>query len=277
MCLHYGCNSATAHRVRMPHPTNHTHGQYMSARVQRPWYSNKQNDEPDINDPRLAGIPMAIRRQLLAQLSGGNEQPNIMRNEPCAITCRVAPSFFRIGHLELFGRRAREGEPEGTFIDHIHVSDAIFGSTNCPGASLCCFALASLAVPRCCLVPSRDTRVVFASPIVRQAAARIVHETPAVPRVSIHRHWRARVCTPHVLLMMMLANAVVLVCCYSSGIHGTYVNRLIRNRPVIPSDHIHTRAFPRVVTYSSHILPENRLPLSSAHTVHARPVACLLT
>merc|ERR1712125_14634 len=28
-----------------------------------------------------------------------------MQTEPCAITCRVAPSFLRIGHFELFGRR----------------------------------------------------------------------------------------------------------------------------------------------------------------------------
>ncbi|CAE7673730.1 hypothetical protein AK812_SmicGene42008 [Symbiodinium microadriaticum] len=28
--------------------------------------------------------------------------------EPCAITCRVARSFLRVGHLELFGRRARD-------------------------------------------------------------------------------------------------------------------------------------------------------------------------
>lgn len=29
-----------------------------------------------------------------------------MQVEPCAITCRVAPSFLRVGHFELFGRRA---------------------------------------------------------------------------------------------------------------------------------------------------------------------------
>ena len=28
--------------------------------------------------------------------------------EPCAITCRVSTSFLRVGHLELFGRRARD-------------------------------------------------------------------------------------------------------------------------------------------------------------------------
>ena len=30
-----------------------------------------------------------------------------MVTEPCAITCRVSPSFVRVGHLDLFARRAR--------------------------------------------------------------------------------------------------------------------------------------------------------------------------
>ena len=29
--------------------------------------------------------------------------------EPCAMTCRVSSSFLRVGHLELFARRARDG------------------------------------------------------------------------------------------------------------------------------------------------------------------------
>jgi uncharacterized protein YdiU (UPF0061 family) len=36
------------------------------------------------------------------------QNPDIMQREPAAITCRVAPSFLRIGHVELFGRRARK-------------------------------------------------------------------------------------------------------------------------------------------------------------------------
>lgn len=35
------------------------------------------------------------------------EEPDRMVDEPAAITTRVAPSFLRVGHIELFGRRAR--------------------------------------------------------------------------------------------------------------------------------------------------------------------------
>ncbi len=36
--------------------------------------------------------------------------PDILVSEPVAITTRVAPSFIRVGQLELFGRRARKNE-----------------------------------------------------------------------------------------------------------------------------------------------------------------------
>eukprot|EP00927_Polykrikos_kofoidii_P030855 TRINITY_DN26547_c0_g1_i2.p1 TRINITY_DN26547_c0_g1~~TRINITY_DN26547_c0_g1_i2.p1 ORF type:complete len:609 (+),score=111.53 TRINITY_DN26547_c0_g1_i2:88-1914(+) len=63
--------------------------------VVRPWYSSKpQEAEAD------GFMAMFMGR-------GGND-PDIQQKEPCAITCRVAPSFLRIGHLELFGRRARK-------------------------------------------------------------------------------------------------------------------------------------------------------------------------
>ena len=38
------------------------------------------------------------------------QDPDRMVNEPSAITTRVAPSFLRVGQLELFGRRARKKE-----------------------------------------------------------------------------------------------------------------------------------------------------------------------
>lgn len=40
--------------------------------------------------------------------SDGNRDrdPDMMVHEPCAITCRVAPSFLRVGHVDLFARRA---------------------------------------------------------------------------------------------------------------------------------------------------------------------------
>ncbi|CAL1134908.1 unnamed protein product, partial [Cladocopium goreaui] len=34
------------------------------------------------------------------------EVEDMMVHEPCAITCRVAPSFLRVGHVDLFARRA---------------------------------------------------------------------------------------------------------------------------------------------------------------------------
>lgn len=50
--------------------------------VKRPWYSDNSS----------------------------SEDPDILVSEPVAITTRVAPSFLRIGQLELFGRRARKKE-----------------------------------------------------------------------------------------------------------------------------------------------------------------------
>lgn len=38
------------------------------------------------------------------------QDPDRMVNEPSAITTRVAPSFLRVGQLELFGRRARKNQ-----------------------------------------------------------------------------------------------------------------------------------------------------------------------
>ncbi len=39
-----------------------------------------------------------------------SKDPEVMIDEPVAITTRVAPSFIRVGQLELFGRRARKNE-----------------------------------------------------------------------------------------------------------------------------------------------------------------------
>lgn len=35
----------------------------------------------------------------------GGKDPDVMIEEKCAITTRVAPSFLRIGHVDLFSRR----------------------------------------------------------------------------------------------------------------------------------------------------------------------------
>ena len=57
-----------------------------------------------------------MRKALLQQLIERFRNPDQMITETCAITCRVAPSFLRVGHVELHGRRAGSGErtlPEG--------------------------------------------------------------------------------------------------------------------------------------------------------------------
>jgi hypothetical protein len=63
---------------------------------------------PDVDDPRLAQFPMHMRQMLIAQLSAQVREPDVMVTEPCAISTRVAPSFLRVGHVDLFSRRAAE-------------------------------------------------------------------------------------------------------------------------------------------------------------------------
>eukprot|EP01062_Namystynia_karyoxenos_P025948 TRINITY_DN20311_c0_g1_i1.p1 TRINITY_DN20311_c0_g1~~TRINITY_DN20311_c0_g1_i1.p1 ORF type:complete len:643 (+),score=191.16 TRINITY_DN20311_c0_g1_i1:98-1930(+) len=72
-------------------------------KAQRPWYSP---DAQQHRDPRVA----MMRRMLGA--SGGDE-PDMMHSEACATTCRTAASFCRVGHFELFFRRAARGSAEG--------------------------------------------------------------------------------------------------------------------------------------------------------------------
>lgn len=75
--------------------------------VNRPWYSDDAVLKiPDMNDLRLAQYPEEKRREIIQQLRTTQKaDPNMMITENCAITCRVAPSFVRIGHLDLFARR----------------------------------------------------------------------------------------------------------------------------------------------------------------------------
>eukprot|EP00808_Paulinella_micropora_P005733 g34218.t1 len=84
--------------------------------VQRPWYSGRPVEDsalPSLNDPRIAHLPLSTRQQILAQLRYEMSSPDIMRSEPLAITCRVAPSFLRVGHIELFARRVRQAREKG--------------------------------------------------------------------------------------------------------------------------------------------------------------------
>lgn len=71
--------------------------------AQRGWYSGSSKDSITESDSRLAHLPLEVRRQLVRELAG---RMDVAIDEPAAITCRVAPSFVRIGHLDLFARRA---------------------------------------------------------------------------------------------------------------------------------------------------------------------------
>ena len=75
---------AQEHMHALGVPTSRSLSLYVSKteKVQRPWYSEGSR----------------------------SKDPDMMVSEPVAISTRVAPSFIRVGQLELFGRRARKHE-----------------------------------------------------------------------------------------------------------------------------------------------------------------------
>jgi uncharacterized protein YdiU (UPF0061 family) len=84
--------------------------------VRRPWYKPEDaitggRDKISMDDPRLARFDEATRRQIIRQAASQQRDPDVMVVEACAITTRVAPSFTRIGHLDLFSRRAATAGP----------------------------------------------------------------------------------------------------------------------------------------------------------------------
>eukprot|EP00435_Cladocopium_sp_Y103_P059051 s171_g21.t1 len=87
--------------------------------VDRPWYDQSKK-RPEVNEaflvevaPQLADAPPELKEMAIAQLRSQLRNPDRLQTEKCAICCRVAPSFLRVGHLELHGRRARRsGESE---------------------------------------------------------------------------------------------------------------------------------------------------------------------
>lgn len=100
-----------------------------SETVMRPWYSDASSSskEPDLDtlarrllkeqrDVNFDELPEEVKEQvrtsLKMQMSQGGRNPNIMQQENCAITCRVARSFLRVGHIDLFSRRARQGDEQ---------------------------------------------------------------------------------------------------------------------------------------------------------------------
>ena len=86
--------------------------------IQRPWYSDDAKLRlPGMDDPRLAAYPVDQRKQIIQQLRNQKADPNILITEKAAITCRVAPSFSRVGHFDLFARRAERASAENNTRD----------------------------------------------------------------------------------------------------------------------------------------------------------------
>jgi serine/tyrosine/threonine adenylyltransferase len=83
--------------------------------VSRPWYTPGASLKvPTMDDPRLGQYSDDQKRQILTQLRNEKMDPNLMIQEPCAITCRVSKSFCRIGHVDLFARRAEKKSMENS-------------------------------------------------------------------------------------------------------------------------------------------------------------------
>ena len=101
--------------------------------VRRPWYraeADAADDAPEISldDPRLARFDDETKRRIIRQAAKRVRDPDAMIRETCAITTRVAPSFLRVGHVDLFSRRAvraGKGTPQHAELEQI-VRHAIF-------------------------------------------------------------------------------------------------------------------------------------------------------
>eukprot|EP01124_Arcella_intermedia_P021847 TRINITY_DN3124_c0_g1_i1.p1 TRINITY_DN3124_c0_g1~~TRINITY_DN3124_c0_g1_i1.p1 ORF type:complete len:612 (-),score=67.58 TRINITY_DN3124_c0_g1_i1:184-2019(-) len=82
-------------------------------KVQRAWFSGKTKTNIQPDDPRLKSYPPELLPFIISQLQGLSKEPDILQDSICAITCRVAPSFIRVGQVELFGRRYRAAKGKG--------------------------------------------------------------------------------------------------------------------------------------------------------------------
>jgi len=87
---------------------------------QRAWYSesNKKPEMPSVDDPRLERYGgLEARKRVIAQMSAQSKSdPDVMVKESNAITCRVARSFLRVGHVDLYARRVERGD-DGETVD----------------------------------------------------------------------------------------------------------------------------------------------------------------
>jgi len=78
-------------------------------RIRRPWYSNTPRD---VNLPSLDSLPPPWRMMMMMRMQSMRD-PDVMVTEKAAISCRVAPSFIRVGHLQLFQRRVNRSQADG--------------------------------------------------------------------------------------------------------------------------------------------------------------------
>jgi len=116
-----------------------------SETTDRPWY-DKDKKRPVVDEallmeiaPHLAEAPADYKQMAMAQIRSQLRNPDKMQTEKCAITCRVAPSFTRVGHVELHGRRARKGGKQE--LEHLelivrHVLVREFAAVDDPSAEL---------------------------------------------------------------------------------------------------------------------------------------------
>ncbi|KAL9187343.1 hypothetical protein ACHAXT_001446 [Thalassiosira profunda] len=84
----------------------------------RPWYSDsaQTRELPTMDDPRLAQYDEKQRREIISQLAAqAKSDPDMLMEEKNAITTRVASSFVRIGHLDLFARRVEAFQSKEDF------------------------------------------------------------------------------------------------------------------------------------------------------------------
>jgi uncharacterized protein YdiU (UPF0061 family) len=81
--------------------------------VKRPWYDPETREsvvpEISMSDPRLKDYPDETKRLIITRARNQKRDPDTLIVERCAITTRVAPSFVRVGHVDLFARRATRG------------------------------------------------------------------------------------------------------------------------------------------------------------------------
>ena len=89
-------------------------------------------------NPELESANGDMKKEVLQYVRGQDRDPNRMVEEKCAISTRVAPSFLRVGHIEVHGRRARKDAAAIPMLEQMirHALKREFAVTDDPTASL---------------------------------------------------------------------------------------------------------------------------------------------